>query len=129
METALKHSNHRDAILELVQSTNSHPTADWVYERVRREAPSISLATVYRNLKQLVAAGAITAVRDGAQVRYDRNTGEHDHFSCRSCGALIDLNLGPTGMLEREVERRYGVAVDTVRIEIFGTCPTCQSRS
>ena len=129
MVTALKHSSHRDAILELVQATDSHPTADWVYERARREAPSISLATVYRNLKQLVAAGTITAVRDGAQVRYDHNTSDHDHFICRSCGALIDLNLGPTRMLEREVERRYGVVVDSVRIEIFGTCTTCQSLS
>ena len=126
MESALKQSRHRDAILELVQSTDFHPTADWVYEQLRKESPAISLGTVYRNLKQLAASGEITTVRDGAQLRYDRNIRKHDHFICRSCGVLIDLALGPTGVLSREVERRYGVAVDAVSIEISGTCATCQ---
>ena len=125
METTLKQSHHRSAILELVQSTEAHPTADWVYEQMRKESSSISLATVYRNLKQLVASGEITAVRSGAQLRYDGNTTEHDHFICRTCGAHMDLVLGPTGVLRRVVERRYGVAVAAVSIEISGTCAAC----
>ncbi|MBQ1935230.1 MAG: transcriptional repressor, partial [Clostridia bacterium] len=48
-----KHSKQRDAIVQVLKNTKSHPTADWVYEEVRKQIPNISLGTVYRNLAKL----------------------------------------------------------------------------
>ena len=50
MSTVRKHSHKRDAILECLRCTTSHPTAEWVYTQLKPTIPDLSLATVYRNL-------------------------------------------------------------------------------
>ena len=122
--TAINHSKQRDAILGLVRSTDQHPTADWIFEQVRRQLPQTSLATVYRNLKQLAETGQIRAVRDERLIRFDRNLKQHDHFRCRRCGALFDIECD-TEDLQTNARASLGVAVDHVQVEISGTCADC----
>ena len=55
----MKYSKQREALLTLLRSTRSHPSADWLYENLRKEFPNISLGTVYRNLAQLAENGEI----------------------------------------------------------------------
>lgn len=55
----MKYSKQREALLTLLRSTRSHPSADWLYENLRKEFPNISLGTVYRNLAQLAENGDI----------------------------------------------------------------------
>ena len=58
----IRRSRKRDAMLTLMRSTTCHPSADWVYQRMREQYPDVSLGTVYRNLKQLAEEGLIKSV-------------------------------------------------------------------
>ena len=61
----MRYSYQREAIKKVVKGTNSHPTADWVYNQTKKIIPKISLGTVYRNLKQLSKDGKINTIYDG----------------------------------------------------------------
>ena len=58
----MRYSQQREVILNLIQSTNIHPTADWIYSNAKTQIPKISLGTVYRNLKQLEQDKLITTI-------------------------------------------------------------------
>src|SRR5437899_8352928 len=81
----LRLTRQRRIILEVVRATDAHPTAAFVYRRVRRRLPRVSLATVYRNLRMLAAEGFLPERADEAGMRFDGNTGPHDHFTCLAC--------------------------------------------
>lgn len=104
-----------------VMGTNNHPTADWIYAKVRKTMPTVSLGTVYRNLKQLQEEGEIQAINDGPLVRYDRNTISHNHLKCSECGTLIDIHLGLND-LEKTIKMKYNFSVDEVEMKIIGKC-------
>lgn len=81
---AIKHSRQRDAILTFLISRKDHPTAEVVYENVRREFPKISLGTVYRNLTLLVDMGhAVKVPCDDGSVHFDGNVSPHYHLNVR----------------------------------------------
>jgi Fur family peroxide stress response transcriptional regulator len=80
--------------LRVVQTTDTHPTADWVYEQVRKILPHVSLGTVYRNLNLLADEGLIQRViLDDGIVRFDGNTNDHHHFICTKTGKIYDVML------------------------------------
>ena len=90
----IKYSRQREAILLYLRSTKSHPTAENVYTEIRKEFPKISLGTVYRNLNLLVDQGEILRLNCGDGVEhFDAKTEPHNHFACRTCGAVIDLPI------------------------------------
>lgn len=94
MTAARKHSKKRDVILEVLRSTKSHPTAQWVYEQTRPAVPDLSLGTVYRNLAQFQQDGLAMQVGVVAgEQRFDANTAPHPHLICECCGSVIDLPL------------------------------------
>ena len=124
----MKYSRKREAILQVVRATDIHPRADWIYAQVLKTVPNISLATVYRNLSQLVESEQLTAVRDGNQVRYDRNLERHDHFNCHRCGTLYDIEVERQGVIG-SVETTYDFQVADVRIEVTGTCRACHQQT
>src|SRR6185369_12240644 len=80
-------------VLDAVRHSGvEHPSADRVYERVRGVLPRISLGTVYRNLQRLAADGRIGVTHlEGRVARYDPTPAGHDHFVCRTCGRVDDL--------------------------------------
>ena len=86
-----KHSRQREAIYNYLISTHEHPSAEVVYEFVRKEFPNISLGTVYRNLSFLVDNGQAVKVpcSDGT-VHFDGNLMPHYHFQCTKCGRILD---------------------------------------
>ena len=86
MEKARRYSPKREAILECLRSTDSHPAAEWVYAQLKPSIPDLSLATVYRNLGQFRKDGTIQVIGnvDGEE-RYDGDISPHSHFICRSC--------------------------------------------
>src|SRR6056297_941756 len=87
-------SKQREKILEVLKNTNCHPTADWVYDQVKKEFPNLSLGTVYRNLKILRQQGKIKKIEHGSTYdRFDVVTNEHYHFICEKCGQIIDFKL------------------------------------
>ena len=122
-----KYSRKREAILECVRSADNHPTADWIYNRLKPQFPDLSLATVYRNLAIFKEEGLISSAGIiNGQERFDGIVGPHPHFICQICGAVIDLDLPwSIGSLERQAEEVTGGVVTGYRISLTGRCPAC----
>ena len=119
----------RERLLEMLRSTDAHPTAADLFEGLRAEFPRISLGTVYRNLEVLVCEGQIEQVPSRAGVmRYDANPKPHHHFVCESCGEIRDLDLRLPPSLATRLERRYRLHAERIRADFFGLCPRCSGR-
>lgn len=85
-------TRQRRILIETLNRKNWHPTAEEVYQAVKRQAPKISLGTVYRNLDILANEGLITKIEEaGAQRRYDGNPKPHYHVLCMKCGHVEDI--------------------------------------
>lgn len=124
------HTRQRERLLALLRCTDSHPTAAWLFERLRPEFPSVSLGTVYRNLQVLVEEGRIDEVPVPAgPSRYDANREPHHHFSCERCGRIEDVSLRIAGDLARSLRRRYRLAARRFRVEFYGLCADCTGAS
>ena len=127
MEAVRKHSYKRDAILDCLRSTTCHPTAEWVYARLKPSIPDLSLGTVYRNLAIFKNAGEILSVGtvDG-QERYDGNVKPHDHFVCTRCGAVIDVQTPPLpDEVLASVRAQLGAQVSSYGLTFTGVCENC----
>ena len=117
----------RQIVLQTVLQMHDHPTADNVYAAVAAEHPSISKATVYRNLNQLATQGEIrrVPVPNGAD-RFDFNTSEHYHVRCEKCGTVYDVHMPYMHNLLEEVEDASGVEVRRFDILFEGVCKSCR---
>ena len=129
----LRLTEPRRLILELVRGTDLHPTAEWVYRRVRRRLSRVSLGTVYRNLRLLVDEGIVkelpgTVGRHAGKARFDGNTSVHHHFTCSNCGGIHDLAEPVDPSLDRRMAARTGFSISHHRIEFYGRCLVCQAR-
>jgi len=123
-----RETQQRRVVLEALKSTKSHPTADWVFERVRSRLPKISLGTVYRNLSVLRDEGRIREVNGvDRRTRYDADMRPHAHFVCSSCGQVRDVAGAPEADW-RTLKDLVGCDVTEQRLEFLGTCPACVRR-
>jgi len=112
----------RLAILECLEETRDHPTADVVFERVRKIHPTIARATVFNTLDALTKAGAVLRLTiDPSAARYDADLDPHVHFRCRTCGRLIDFHNQPN----RRLKSVDGHRVETIRTYAYGVCSDC----
>ena len=120
----------RQIVLQTVLRMHDHPTADTVYAAVAAEHPSISKATVYRNLNQLASQGEIlrVPVPNGAD-RYDFNLKEHYHVRCAHCGRVSDVYMPPLDNLIERVEDASGVEVQRYEILFEGICRDCKQQA
>ncbi len=119
-------SRQRERILEVLKGTDTHPTADWVYHEVKKDFPSLSLGTVYRNLKILKEQGVVEELRCGSTFdRYDGNVVPHYHFVCRRCGRIWDLGAPYKNGLDKAIGSSAPFAVEGHRLEFFGVCDEC----
>jgi len=126
---ATRNTVQRQIVLQAVRQLRDHPTADAVYEAVTAQHPSISKATVYRNLHQLAAQGEIrqVAVPNGAD-RFDFRTEDHYHVCCNECGAVFDVRMRQFDDLIGRVEDSSGVEIRRYEILFEGICPACRKR-
>lgn len=127
----LKHSRQRDAIVRNLRNRCDHPTADMIYSDIRREFPNISLGTVYRNLSLLADMGEIKRLpaTKGAD-RFDGNMKPHDHFICRICGSVQDMDFVDTRKLEAEAQKAQGFegVIEDSTVNFYGICGDCLAR-
>jgi len=122
----LRMTRQRRAILDVLRSTTSHPTADWIYAQVRKVLPNISLGTVYRNLNLLRDAGEIQELSYGSSFsRFDGNPKEHPHFACCRCGRVYDLAVDFDEEMKKKAEAASGFKIQRTRVEFEGTCSDC----
>jgi Fur family transcriptional regulator, peroxide stress response regulator len=122
----LRLTRPRRIILDVVRATDAHPTAAFVYQRVRRRLPRVSLATVYRNLRMLAAEGFLAERADEAGMRFDGNTGPHDHFTCLACRRIFDVPARVERRARRRLPTRTGFEVLDHRTEYHGRCAACR---
>lgn len=122
-------SKQRDAVLEVLKSTKSHPTAEWVHEEAKKIIPNISLATVYRNLNQLIESGEVIKVQGVFEKdRFDADSSRHAHLVCRRCGGVIDF------VIDKDIdkllmERDNECELVDFSLTYYGLCPYCNKNS
>lgn len=123
-------TKQRKAILRVLKNTESHPTADWIYDQVKKEIPNISLGTVYRNLNVLSELGKIQILDYGSTYsRYDGNPKNHYHFRCEKCGRVYDIHLDLFDDINKIVNEETAFQVNEHRLEFSGLCPECQNKN
>lgn len=125
----VRRTKQRQLVLEVVQTSDDHPTAAQVYQRVRRRYPGIAYATIYNALRWWVERGELREFTFGdAAARYDRNRARHDHAICTCCGRLIDVEVRLPRRILDDVRRRTGVQVATHHVQFVGVCPDCAAQ-
>jgi Fe2+ or Zn2+ uptake regulation protein len=123
--TSRRDTRQRRVILELVEHSKAHPTAEEVYRLARKKLPTISLGTVYRNLGLLVEQGSIREVRfDDGVSRFDGHLEQHEHFVCGNCGTVIDL---PRALDVKQLTKLASTigSVTDYKLELTGVCKAC----
>ena len=120
-------TKQRQLILDAVMESKTHPTADELFQDIRRQLPTISLATVYRNLNILAADGKIRKIEmPGMPDRFDCRLDTHDHLWCEGCGRVFDFTLPQA--LDRQIESVSGMKVRQYSLVARGLCGTCQQQ-
>ncbi len=124
----LRMTPQRKVILEELRKVTTHPTADELYEKVRKRLPKISLGTVYRNLDLLSSAGIIKKLHlEESQMRFDGNIEPHNHIYCVNCGRVADVtsSLDMSNIIAN-IDTDFTVL--KVNLILSGLCPQCQNK-
>ncbi|MEW6220681.1 MAG: transcriptional repressor [Thermodesulfobacteriota bacterium] len=119
----------RQVILETLRELTSHPTVDEIFQLIRRRAPRISLATVYRNLEILAESGLVRKIElAGQQKRFDGTMTPHHHVRCEGCGRVGDV-LADCELPDLTSIAQCGTdfALTGCQVVFSGRCPHCQA--
>ena len=123
--TRTRETRQRRVVYDTIQKTHSHPTADWIFERVRAEVPKISLGTVYRNLSVLKDEGVIREIYGtDRRAHYDADLSPHGHFICTDCGQIWDV-FGIPEVDWRTLKELVGCEVAEQKLDFQGRCAAC----
>ena len=125
----MKYSKQREALLTLLRSTRSHPSADWLYENLRKEFPNISLGTVYRNLAQLAENGDILKISTSAnKEHFDGFVHRHFHFVCNKCDKIYDVDLDGMDEIKNQAAEKLNADIEDYSLIFYGICENCSSK-
>ena len=121
-----RNTKQRTRLLELLCSTNTHPTASWLYDQLKPEFPSLSLGTVYRNLGILEEQGLLKRIVFGSTFdRYDGITYPHPHFICTECNNVYDMSKEDTDEVIECVGKKTKHHIHEVVMNYYGVCEEC----
>ncbi|MHB8124328.1 MAG: Fur family transcriptional regulator [Desulfitobacteriaceae bacterium] len=127
-DKGVRFTPQRQAILEFLLRTDTHPTAEDIYQDVKAKFPGVSLGTIYNTLNMLKEHGHLLELSYGdMSSRFDGNAKNHYHVVCSGCGKVIDYHR-PLIQLEQEAEEKTGFQVTGHRLEFYGICPQCRKR-
>lgn len=128
--TGVRITPQRHAILEFLIQSMIHPTADDIYKALEAKFPNMSVATVYNNLRVFRESGLVKELTYGdSSSRFDFVTNDHYHIICDSCGKIVDFHYPGLDEVEHLASHVTGFQVNSHRMEIYGTCPTCISQA
>lgn len=120
----------RLAVLSSLQNRRDHPTAENIYQEVRRQLPAISFNTVYKTLEILSQKGMVIKVNPLHEVaRYDGETGPHAHLICRQCHRIVDLDWQAGEFPALPPDSRHGFKIEHPSLTFWGLCPQCQTEA
>lgn len=126
----LRKTIQRTLILNYLIQNHDHPSAEKIYQFLQSKGLNISLATVYKNLNQLVELNVVKAIQDSDDLtHYDLDNNPHYHLICKRCGKIIDMdyptfNQDEQKMLKEAHEK--GFSSLSSDLNIYGICPQCQ---
>ncbi|RPH90985.1 MAG: transcriptional repressor [Calditrichaeota bacterium] len=113
-------------VFKVLQRMAGHQTVEEIYDQVRLEHPTISLATVYNNLEVFVEQGWIAQInRLHNMARFDKNSEPHHHLLCTRCRQLIDIDQSVIPPLSLPENVRNGFEVSGYQVQFEGICANC----
>jgi Fur family ferric uptake transcriptional regulator len=127
----LKLTNQREEIINIFFKTNRHLSVEDLYDIVKKKAPHIGQATVFRTLKLLCEAGLAGEVDFGdKKIRYEHEFGHqhHDHLVCVKCNKFIEVIEPKIEKLQDALCKKFSFSPQRHRLEIFGICRECRLR-
>jgi Fur family peroxide stress response transcriptional regulator len=132
-ELALQHglavTHQRQVIYQAVVASHGHHSPESIYEAVRRQIPSISLATVYNNLRLFIKSGLLREVTPhAATLRVDGNLEPHHHLVCSRCKAVQDIDIDFVDFKKLSRQARNGFDLTQPVVEVFGLCRRCSAK-
>ena len=114
---------YAELILELVNQSEGHMTAEQLFLKLKKTEPKVVQATVYNNLNALCQKGLIRKLSmENTPDRYDIIS-KHDHLVCRKCGTLSDINFED---LTANLEKQLGEGILSYDLKVFYLCPKCK---
>jgi Fur family ferric uptake transcriptional regulator len=123
-------TRQRRVILEELRKVKTHPSADEIYEIVRKRLPRISLGTVYRNLEKLSESGDIQKLEPGSSLkRFDGDPTDHCHIRCVRCDRIADAPMAPDLKIDLARVNSTDFEIIGHRLEFLGMCPICSDKS
>jgi len=127
-EEGYKITPQRLAILEVLSVSVGHPTVEKIYEKVRVNFPTTSLATVYKNISILKDMGEVLELGfSDDNNRYDGNKPyPHPHLVCKKCKKIIDPDIEKLKDISEVLARETGFKIINQRLDFIGICPDCQ---
>ncbi|MGI5912302.1 MAG: Fur family transcriptional regulator [Syntrophomonadaceae bacterium] len=119
----------RRIIIQVLDKSSKHLSAEEIADQVRKIEQSISVATVYRNINLLVDLGVVSKLDlHNGPARYELNQGHNHHLVCLGCGNAIKLGVCPMQDEIKRVIAENGFEVNSHHFEITGYCRECQVR-
>ncbi len=118
----------RLAVLKILAISKGHPSVEKIYQQIKVDFPTTSLATVYKTVSLIKALGEVLELgfSDGSN-RYDGHKPyPHPHVVCISCKKIIDPDLSGLKDMTRQLTRETGFQIINHRLDFFGVCPDCQ---
>jgi Fur family peroxide stress response transcriptional regulator len=121
-------THQRQVIYEAATSMIGHPSPEAIYDKVRKKVPSISLATVYKNIRTFLDSGLLQEVSlHHGSLRVESNHAPHHHLVCVRCRSIMDFDEAGLGRLQlRKLPR--GFQVKRIAVDILGICRPCSSK-
>lgn len=127
---SLAATHQRQIIFQAVVARNGHYSPEEVYDSVRRDIPSISLATVYKNLKTFVQSGMLREVSPHhGSLRVDPRLEPHHHLVCTVCKSIFDIDADALGPMELPGRLPNGFHAERFSVDVLGICNHCSSKS
>jgi Fur family peroxide stress response transcriptional regulator len=117
----------RLAIVKILAKSKGHPSVEDIYDQIKKDFPTMSLATVYRNIVLVKSLGEVLELGfpDGSN-RYDGNKPyPHPHVICIKCKKIVDPDLDSTDLLKKEVAEETNFKILNHRLDFFGICNDC----
>ena len=124
----LKATPQRIAIYDYLLHTEAHPTVDTIYASLHPTHPTMSLATVYRNLAQFKKDGIIVSVGTvNGQEHFDGDITPHHHFICKKCGCILDIPGPSTAAIDALFTLKHtALTVERCEVTYYGLCRQCK---
>jgi Fur family peroxide stress response transcriptional regulator len=130
-ESEYRMTPQRVELIRLIVTSEGHPSASQLYVQIKKQFPTMSLATVYKTLDLLKELGEVLEIGLRDDSHYDGNKPyPHPHLICTKCQKIMDgeLDTAVKNIVD-EVEKNFGFQIVKHQLDFYGICPDCQNKS